>query len=120
MKSETFVLDDGEKIVFHIGQNAKDNFQIIDNSEPDDIWFHIKDISSCHIVAQISKYYDTESMQTIIELGSALCKQNTRKLNSLKSRVDVIYTEIKNVKKTKTLGQVETKNTRICTIGYEI
>jgi predicted ribosome quality control (RQC) complex YloA/Tae2 family protein len=42
-----------DNIEFRVGQNAKDNFDIIDHSGPDDIWFHISQQSSCHVVATI-------------------------------------------------------------------
>jgi len=42
-----------KEVQFSIGQNAEDNFTIIDNSEPNDIWFHLADDSSSHVVAQI-------------------------------------------------------------------
>ena len=33
------------EITFHIGKNQDENFQVIDNGNPKDIWFHAKNIS---------------------------------------------------------------------------
>ena len=38
-------------ITFYIGKSAQDNFDIIDNANPNDLWFHLADYSSCHVVA---------------------------------------------------------------------
>ena len=35
-----------------IGKNKNENIKIIQSSEPDDLWFHLKDYPSCHIVVQ--------------------------------------------------------------------
>ena len=40
-------------IVYKIGSNSKDNFDIIDQSLKTDIWFHIEGVSSCHVVASM-------------------------------------------------------------------
>ena len=33
-----------------IGKNAKENWDIIDMAEPDDIWFHLSYYPSCHLI----------------------------------------------------------------------
>lgn len=33
-----------------IGKNKNENIKIIQSSESDDLWFHLKDYPSCHIV----------------------------------------------------------------------
>lgn len=98
-------------VVFYIGKNAKDNFKVIDMGEPDDLWFHVKGETSCHVIALISHIPDLEKeeMKIIIEEGSLLCKENTFKVASLKN-VAIDYTFLKNIKKTKILGSVLTQN----------
>ena len=39
-----------KEISYLIGQNARDNFAVIDEGNEDDIWFHAKDDSSCHVI----------------------------------------------------------------------
>ena len=102
-----------DNIEFRVGQNAKDNFDIIDQSGPDDIWFHISQQSSCHVVATIptEKEYDKKQLKKIVIQGALLCKQNSR-YKSLPN-VDVMYTEIQHVKKTGTVGAVSVETYKI-------
>ena len=95
------------KIKFYIGLNAKGNFDIIDLSDSYDLWFHIDNKPSCHVIAFIPNNIDDKNMKYIIEHGAKLCKNNSKyKLEKVK----VIYTTIENVKKTKTIGSVEISN----------
>lgn len=98
-------------VTFYIGKNAKDNFKVIDLGEQEDLWFHVKGETSCHVVALISHIPDLEKeeMKVIIEEGSLLCKENTFKVASLKN-VAIDYTFLKNIKKTKIIGCVLTQN----------
>ena len=40
-------------ITFYIGRNSQENFDIIDQADCDDLWFHLNDLPSCHVVASI-------------------------------------------------------------------
>lgn len=94
-------------ITFYIGQNANDNFLILDNANPSDLWFHIKDISSCHVIANIPQDFikDKKFIKQIVNTGALLCKTNTSKMRSM-NNVEVIYTEVENVEKTNIMGTV--------------
>ena len=109
MKEETVYFDNIVfDVVYHIGTNAKDNFDVIDKGEPEGYWFHAKDMSSCHVVCNIPDLVDKQGLRTIIKRGAQLCKQNTNKLMSLKD-VEIIYTRIKHLTKTEIDGCVITK-----------
>ena len=108
MKEEIVSIDD-IVVIYYIGTNAADNFATIDKGDPDDLWFHAKDVSSCHVVAKISKGIDKHTLRSIIKKGAALCKQNTSKLKSL-NNVEFIYTKVQNVTKTKIPGLVTMTN----------
>jgi len=116
-------------VVYKIGGSAKNNFEIIDQSDPHDMWFHLKDISSCHVIAclknirfttrddELPNFYDInfdtldkKEKQQIITQGALLCKQYS-KLKSSKN-VDVIYTKIEDVYKTNVVGSVLTRNAK--------
>lgn len=116
MKKEIIDFEDFE-ITFLIGQNAKDNFDVIDKADKDDIWFHSKGVSSCHVVALLPKDLTLEKkeLNQIIKEGALLCKMSTNKISNL-NNVPIIYTEIKNVTKTKEKGTVLTKNTKIIVV----
>lgn len=112
MKLENiFIKELQREIIFHIGKNKKDNFQIIDNGKDEDIWFHAKNDSSCHIVCEINYEYSKDELKKIAKLGALLCKNNTNKLKNMRN-VEIIYTFLKNVTKTEIEGCVTTTNTK--------
>jgi predicted ribosome quality control (RQC) complex YloA/Tae2 family protein len=93
-------------IEFRVGQNAQDNFDLIDDSNPDDLWFHISQESSCHVVASIppDNNYDKKTVKKIAVQGAVICKQCSRYKSG--KDVHVIYTKIQNLVKTPTVGAV--------------
>ena len=93
-------------ITFYIGKNAKDNFDILDISKSEDIWFHSDEYSSCHVIAKINDMkLSKKEERSIIKNGCILCKTNTNKIKSM-DNTDIIYTYVKNVKKDKISGRV--------------
>jgi predicted ribosome quality control (RQC) complex YloA/Tae2 family protein len=94
-------------VSFLVGTSAQDNFDILDISDPDDIWFHVKGESSCHVIAKMSdvgEKIDKKMRRLIIKQGALLCKMES-KYKSVKN-LEIIYTKVKNVKKTATVGSV--------------
>jgi predicted ribosome quality control (RQC) complex YloA/Tae2 family protein len=111
MKTETiFIPELNYNISYLIGQNARDNFAVIDEGYEDDLWFHAKSISSCHVVCLLPNDLELTDPEkkTIIKKGAELCKENTNKLSKLHN-VPIVYTELKNITKTKTPGLVTMK-----------
>ena len=47
-KKETFIYENKEYII-DIGKDKFENWELIDNSEPNDIWFHIEGSPSSHV-----------------------------------------------------------------------
>jgi predicted ribosome quality control (RQC) complex YloA/Tae2 family protein len=112
MKKETVYFQEINKYIdFTIGKNDKDNFDIIDKANSDDIWFHLNNYPSCHVIASINDIMKKKDLRYIIKKGALLCKENSK----YKSEKDlsIIYTTIKNVKKTEKVGSVITTNTKI-------
>jgi predicted ribosome quality control (RQC) complex YloA/Tae2 family protein len=122
-----------KNIVYKVGKNAHNNFELIDQADPNDMWFHLKDVSSCHVIAclkniryttrddELPNYYDIDfdtldkkDKQQIITQGALLCKQFS-KLKSEKN-VEIIYTKIEDVHKTNVVGSVLTTNNKVITI----
>jgi predicted ribosome quality control (RQC) complex YloA/Tae2 family protein len=97
-----------KNITFCIGKNAQDNFDIIDASLPEDMWFHVKDLPSCHVVAKIPEGTDRKEMRSIIKRGALLCKMHSKYKAS--DKLEIIYTRIKNIQKTDTPGSVITSS----------
>lgn len=102
------------EVEFVIGKNAKENFDIIDDSEDHHIWFHVHNQSSCHVIAKLDEELNRKDFKYVIKQGALLCKQYS-KLNNQKN-VDIIYTLVKNVHKTKTIGSVNVECEKIISI----
>lgn len=97
-----------EEITYYIGTNAKDNFVVIDMGEPDDIWFHSNNMSSCHVVCNMPENVNKKEKSLILNKGALLCKINTGKLKTI-SNCEIMCAFIKDVEKTKTMGCVNVK-----------
>lgn len=110
-----------KKIVFHfdsfnndieyiIGQNASENFKIIDDANESDIWFHIDGYPSCHVICRIPDNLSKKDLSKVIKRGALCCKEHS-KYRTIKL-VSVIYTYVENVKKTDVVGTVIATNTK--------
>lgn len=108
MKTETRLIEGlGEEITFKIGKNAQENFDIIDDASPDDLWFHLENSSSGHVIATIPAELnvDKKQLKMIAKQGAVICKEHS-KLKSNKD-VSIVYAKIRNVTKSETnIGQV--------------
>lgn len=90
-------------VLFYIGTSQQENHAVLDLGEPNDLWFHLADTSSCHVVAVIPLDLTRKQRGAIIRRGAVLCKMNTRKVTH---DVTVTYAAVKHVKKTSVKGQV--------------
>jgi predicted ribosome quality control (RQC) complex YloA/Tae2 family protein len=95
-----------------IGQNARDNWNLIDLSNIDDIWFHTSQypsahvvVSYIHIIPQVKKL-----PRQVIKRCAYICKVNSKAKSE--TDVEIIYTKINNVTKTDVVGQVMTTNVK--------
>lgn len=110
MKEEVFE-SQYDECTFRIrtGQSDKENWELIDDSEQNDIWFHVEGHPSCHVVLSVGDY-KKKPHQTVIKHCAALCKDGSKlKYNR---KVTIIYTQIKNVKKAGKPGSVTTTSTQ--------
>ena len=97
MKTEiVFINALKREVIFYIGKTQSENFAVIDMGSEQDLWFHAKDESSCHVVCELPDDINKKELQSIIKTGALLCKINTNKLKSL-SNVAITYTQIKNI-----------------------
>jgi hypothetical protein len=120
-------------VVYKIGIDAKNNFEIIDQADKNDIWFHLKGTSSCHVIACLKNItyttldddmpncydltfneLDKKQKQQIIKQGALLCKQYSR-MKSMKN-VEIIYTKIENIEKTNIVGTVSTFKSKVIVV----
>ena len=113
MKTENVYIQALDReFVFYIGKNQDDNFNVIDMGNENDLWFHAKDIPSCHVVCKIPDDIEKKDLRYIIKTGALLCKNNTNQIKNL-SKIPFVYTKLKNVIKMLVKGRVMTLNTKI-------
>jgi predicted ribosome quality control (RQC) complex YloA/Tae2 family protein len=86
-----------------IGKNKNENFEIIDDSLDTDLWFHVNNEPSCHVILKNTNKIGDIPFQ-VIKRCAYLCKINSKA--KTKKKCSVIYTQIKNVIKTEQVGQV--------------
>jgi predicted ribosome quality control (RQC) complex YloA/Tae2 family protein len=120
-------------IVYKIGTCAKNNFELIDEADPNDLWFHLNNESSCHVIAclknityttlddELPNFYDInfdelekKQKQQIIKQGALLCKQYSRLKSATK--VEVTYTKVESICKTDIVGSVTTFKNKVISV----
>ena len=107
-----FIASLNKEVEYHVGENEEDNFHVIDNASAEDMWFHIDGYSSGHIIAKIDGMkLDKKNIRQIVTQGCVLCKEVSR-YTHIKD-IGVMYTRIKNVTKTETVGRVALANANV-------
>uniref|UniRef100_A0A6C0H8B4 NFACT RNA-binding domain-containing protein n=1 Tax=viral metagenome TaxID=1070528 RepID=A0A6C0H8B4_9ZZZZ len=99
MKTITITIQDRDYIL-EIGQNQQENDNIIRNSQPRDLWFHLDNYSGPHFV--LHTFGDPIPKRYLNYIGGLFPNYK----NGLARRYSVIYTEIENVQMTNTPGTV--------------
>ena len=103
-----------EELEIIMGKSAEENWKIIDDSHENDIWFHLDDYPSPHIILKTNnRDIKLINKQTLIHCAS-LCKEHSKYTNM--KNISIIYTKIKNVKKADIIGSVFTSSTKIIKI----
>ena len=113
MKEETMIVD-GKEYVIRIGRNDKENWNLIDDSNQYDMWFHLDDNPSPHVVLACKNDVTGIYPKQLIFKCACLCK-NYSKFSNVK-KIKVIYTHIKNITKSDTIGSVYTKKLEKITV----
>ena len=102
--NEEDIKDKKNAVLVILGQNQKENDQIVKEADGDDMWFHVAEHPSGHAIYT----GDNISKDAIIQVAQLVKEQS--KLKTLK-KVTVDYIEIKHLKSTKELGKVILKKT---------
>lgn len=95
-------------IQFTLGQNAEDNWNILDQLEKINnnyIWFHLNSFPSCYVIMHytLEDLRDT-SYNDFLIYGAQLCKNNSKYKNY--NNLKICYTSLKYIKKTQKIGEV--------------
>ena len=93
-----------ENNTISIGENQTDNDLLLSSAYQNDLWFHLADFPSCHVIIQNNK------QSPITKKMTKYCAELVKTHTKFKYRkVSVIYTNVKNVRKTNIKGQVTIK-----------
>ncbi len=97
----------------YVGTNAKENWKLIDDSDPFDMWLHVDEYPSGHVVIREKLSGKTELEvphypNQIIAIGADYCKSQSKYSNIPKLKI--VYTQIANLKKGKDIGSVIVSN----------
>ena len=103
MKIELFYFK-GEEYPIIIGKDREENFAIIDESVDTDIWFHVENEPSCHVILKTNTKKIRDIPLQVIKRCAYMCKINSKEKS--KRTCNIIYTQIKNVIKTEHIGEV--------------
>lgn len=94
-------------VVFKVGKNSRENWELIGKSQPQDMWFHLEGHPSPHVV--MTTPLQGANKRDIMH-AAFLCKLHSKFKDH--HRVSVIYTEIKYVKLGEKEGSVIPKRVR--------
>ena len=98
----------GFAVEYLIGQNAKDNFDILDMAAENDWWFHVYDKPSCHVIARLPGKLDRHDLRYVQKQGAVLCRKHSGFHDE-----KIMCARVQYVKKTDVLGQVTVDKYRI-------
>jgi hypothetical protein len=88
-----------------IGKSAKENWELIDQSDGDWTWVHLQSFPSCHVIIECKN-----PSQHIIKHAGYLCKMNTKYKNV--PNIKISYCLVKNLNKGEKTGEVYFKSNR--------
>ena len=88
-----------------VGNNAKENWLLLDNAPPTAIFFHLSSFPSCYVILYNSKYDPL-----FLYKAAKICLDNTKYRNIKGIYVD--YTPISNVEKGDTPGEIVYRSSR--------
>jgi predicted ribosome quality control (RQC) complex YloA/Tae2 family protein len=85
-----------------IGRNAEENWEILEQANKEDIWVHLNEHASPHIIIKKNNNYKLKPKD--IKLAGILCKQYSRYKKD--NDIEYCYTKVKNVRKGDKVGEV--------------
>jgi len=106
--------DLAEKYIIYMGRDKFDNEALIQYGWPEDLWFHVDDLSSAHVYLRLPRGDSFETVpEEVVEECASLVKANSIKGCKM-SEVKIVYTPWENLKKTSDMvaGQVGYHNSK--------
>jgi predicted ribosome quality control (RQC) complex YloA/Tae2 family protein len=109
MKEELFVFQNQEYTIL-IGQSREENAELVNTSDTQNIWFHVANAPSSHVILKTTCKIKEIPLQ-VIKRCACLCKTHSKSKSTQKC--DIIYTQIENVESTQVIGQVNTDSSKL-------
>jgi hypothetical protein len=101
-----------KEIEYIVGEIPQDNFDMIDKSHGDDIWFNVQGFSVGNVVVNIYGLNLTKKqLRQIILQGAILCKQQSKYY--FMSNLAVLYNNVNKLVKTDNIGVIISKHSKI-------
>ncbi len=94
----------------YIGESAEDNWQLLRMSKPNWYWFHLDNLSSPYVIVPytekelekiVKKSSEINSIKEVFNQAAKLCWEYSKH----KTRANVIYCKVQNVRKGKKVGE---------------
>lgn len=89
-----------------IGENSKENWNLLENVKPEYLFFHLSSFPSCYLIYESNKIPNVETIKEI----ASLCKKNTKYKNVPNIKVD--YTLCDNIIKGDIEGEIYYKSNK--------
>lgn len=112
MKEFIFVDPAEESFAVIAGESAKENWELIDRCGQRDLWFHLANDSSPHVVIRLKD--KQKPSKSVINYAALICKENSKHRN--RHQTKVMWTLIKHVKKADRVGAVYTSREKYLTL----
>lgn len=101
---------DGPSIyTIKIGQNKTENWRLLDNSNPQNIWFHVSDAPSAYVVLETVCMIEDVPMKVIYRCA-VLCKMRSKSSKERHSNIN--YTYVKYVSEGEFEGEAIVTNSK--------
>lgn len=114
MKTEIFTHGSKEYEIY-IGKNKEENWKLIDDAFSNDIWFHIDDQPSCHVVLKNTDEVKLKDIpRQVLKRAAYLCKINSA--SKTQPKCDVVYAPISAITKTQIVGQVSVSGKKLISL----
>jgi hypothetical protein len=96
------------KVTLYMGEDKHENEELLRWAFPEDVWFHVDDMSSAHVYLRMPEGITVETIpDAVLQECAQLVKANSIQ-GSKSPAVNVVYTGFENLKKTGSMdvGQV--------------
>ena len=99
-------------VSFRIGSNAVENSRMIGEADPGDIWFHLNNAPSAHVLTSLPAGLSKKQRMTVIKRGAQLCRRHTNSCSD-KRAAPVCYTPVSMLTLLDAPGSVQIKHFKL-------